>query len=161
MEAVVRNTHRPQAPDGGEGSDTVWGVRGVMARDILPEEPAERRRRRRLYALRAMDRLGLLGEEDLIPTLAGRPQLRWLADERGARWAVLTELGRIGEPGVFEEAVEWTLENRPRPEESKAYVCRLKSGARRREGRKGGVGRRLPGAGHGRRDDVALGCASP
>ena len=96
------------------------GARGVMAKEILPEEPAERRRRSRLYVLRAMDRLGLLGEENLIPTLARRPALRWLADEWGARWGVLTELGRIGEPGAFEEAVRWALENRPCPEEAKA-----------------------------------------
>jgi hypothetical protein len=44
-----------------------------------------------------MERLGLLEEENLISALAGRPDLRWLADERGARWAVLAELGRIGE----------------------------------------------------------------
>ncbi len=112
-----------------------------MSKGILPEGPDERRRRRRLCALRALDRLGLLGEENLIPTLARRPALRWLADERGARWGVLTELGRIGEPGMFEEAVEWALENRPRPEEAKAYVCRSRSGAIRsagagREGRR-------------------------
>jgi hypothetical protein len=69
-----------------------------------------------------MDRLGLLGEENLIPTLARRPQLRWLADEDRARWAVLTELGRIGEPEAFEEAVEWVLENRPSPEQAKTYI---------------------------------------
>jgi hypothetical protein len=99
-----------------------------MAKDILPEGPTERRRRSRLYALRAMDRLGLLGEEALITSLARRPALRWLADERGARWGILTELGRIGEPEAFEAAVEWTLEKRPRPEEAKAYVCRLRAG---------------------------------
>ena len=96
--------------------------------------PAERCRRSRLCALRAMDRLGLLGEENLIPTLARRPDLRWLADEGGARWAVLTELGRIGAPAAFEEAVEWALENRPRPEEAKAYICHLRSGAIRPAG---------------------------
>ena len=86
MEAalLVRDARRPEA-SGGESSDAVWGVRGVMAKDILPEEPDERRRRRRLYALRAMDRLGLLGEENLIATLSRRPALRWLADEEGAR----------------------------------------------------------------------------
>lgn len=52
-----------------------------MPKDGSPEGPAERRRRSRLYALRAMDRLGLLGEGNLIPTLARRPQLKWLADE--------------------------------------------------------------------------------
>ncbi len=85
--------------------------------------------RRRLYALRAMDRLGLLGEENMIPTLAGRPRLRWLADEGGARWEVLTELGRIGEPGAFEEAVEWVLKTRPQTEQAKLYICRFRSGA--------------------------------
>ncbi len=99
-----------------------------MAKDILPEEPAERRRRRRLYALRAMDRLGLLDEEHLIPTLARRPALRWLADEGRARWGVLIELGRIGEPETFEAAVEWALENRPRSEEAKAYIRLFRAG---------------------------------
>ena len=99
-----------------------------MSNGILPEGPDERRRRRRLCALRALDRLGLLGEENLIPTLARRPALRWLADEGGARWDVLIELGRIGEPGAFEEAVRWALENRPCTEEAKAYVWRLRSG---------------------------------
>ncbi|HEV2742742.1 MAG TPA: hypothetical protein VGV91_06280 [Rubrobacter sp.] len=100
-----------------------------MAKDILPDGPAERRRRSRLRALRAVDRLGLLGEGNLIVSLAARPRLRWLADEEGARWAVLTELGRIGDPQAFEEAVEWALENRPRPEVEAAYVRRLSSGA--------------------------------
>ncbi len=100
-----------------------------MNKDILPGDPKERRMRGRMRALRAADRLGLLGEGDLIATLARRPALRWLADENGARWAVLAELGRIGEPGAFEKSVEWALENRPRPEEVRAYVCRLKDGA--------------------------------
>jgi hypothetical protein len=98
-----------------------------MSKDILPEDPAALRRRSRLCALRAMDRLGLLGEENLIPTLARRPQLRWLADEDGARWAVLTELGRIGEPEAFEEAVEWVLENHPSPEEAKTFIRRFRA----------------------------------
>ena len=77
-----------------------------MITDILPGGPDKWRRRRRLHALRAMNRLGLLGDENLITGLARRPALRWLANERGARWDVLAELGRIGEPGAFEEAVE-------------------------------------------------------
>jgi hypothetical protein len=130
---LVRDARRPEASDGGS-SEAVWGVRGVMAKDILPEEPAQRRRRRRLYALRAMDRLGLLGEEKLIATLARRPALRWLADEEGARWGVLTELGRIGEPEAFEQAVRWVLENRPHTEEAKAYICRFRSATIRPRG---------------------------
>jgi hypothetical protein len=75
-----------------------------------------------MRALRAMERLGLLGKESLIPTLAERPDLRWLADELGARWAVLAELGRIGERGAFDEAVEWALEAHPQPYKARAYV---------------------------------------
>jgi len=114
-----------------------------MGKDILPAEPAERRRRSRLCALRALDRLGLLGEEDLITSLARRPALRWLVDERGARWDILTELGRIGEPEAFEAAVEWTLENRPRPEQLRTYLRRVRSGAIRRPASAGSTGRRL------------------
>jgi nucleotide-binding universal stress UspA family protein len=112
-----------------------------MVKDILPDQPEERRKRSRLCALRAMDRLGLLGEENLIPTLARRPDLRWLADEGGARWAVLTELGRIGESGAFEEAVEWALENQPSLEEATAYIRRFRL-RRYRPAGSSGVGRR-------------------
>jgi hypothetical protein len=113
---------------GRESSDAVWGVRGILTKDILPDRLADHRRRSRRCALRAMDRLGLLGEENLIPTLARRPQLRWLADEEGARWDILAELGRIGVPDTFEEAVGWAPENRPSPEEAKTYIryCRVR-----------------------------------
>src|SRR5919107_567479 len=87
-----------------------------------------RRMRRRFCALRAMERLGLLGEENLIPTLTRRPELRWLANEEGARWDVLAELGRIGDRGAFEEAVAWTLQNRPTPEQAGVHVRRLRAG---------------------------------
>ncbi len=134
MEVALRDARRPQAEAPERGTpDAVWGVRGIMDKDILPSAPAERRRRSRLCALRAMDRLGLLGEENLIPTLTRRPALRWLADEGGAKWDVLTELGRIGEPEAFEEAAEWVLENRPRSEQVRAYVCRLRFGSIRSE----------------------------
>ena len=79
--------------------------------------------------MRAMDRLVLLGEENLIPTLARRPELRWLADEEGARWAILAQLGRIGAPEAFEEAVAWALETRPSPEQARIHVWRLRAGA--------------------------------
>jgi hypothetical protein len=102
-----------------------------MAKDILPDDPEERRRRSRLYALRAVDRLGLLGEGNLLAALERRPRLRWLADEEGARWGVLKELGRIGDPEAFEQAVDWALQARPTPEEAGAYVRRLRSGAER------------------------------
>jgi hypothetical protein len=88
----------------------------------------------------------MLGEENLIPTLARKPQLRWLADEEGARWAVLAELGRIGEPDTFEEAVGWVLENRPSPEEAQTYIRRIRACSRRPHGA-GSVGRGIdPGA---------------
>jgi hypothetical protein len=125
MEAALKGALRPEAPD-GRGSGAVWGVTGVMSKDILPDDPAERRMRSRLCALRAMDRLELLGEENLIPTLARRPELRWLADEGGARWAVLTELGRIGAPEAFDDAVKWALENRPSLEVARAYIRRFR-----------------------------------
>ena len=131
MEAITGQVSRTEAHEGGQNSDAVWGVGGVMAKDILPEGPAERRRRGRLYALRAADRLGLLGEGNLLAALGRRPRLRWLADEEGARWAVLAQLGRIGDPVAFERAVEWALETRPRPEEAAAHVRRLRSGAGR------------------------------
>jgi hypothetical protein len=129
-EAARWQAARPEA-SAGENADAVWGVRGLMAKGILPEGPSEQRRRSRLCALRAMDRLGLLGEGNLLAALGRRPRLRWLADEEGARWAVLAELGRIGELGAFEQAVEWALQNRPCPEEARAYVRRLRSGAER------------------------------
>ena len=67
------------------GQDAVWGVTGIMAETIVPDGPKQRRTRRRMRALRAMERLGLLEEENLIPTLARTPDLRWLAEERGGR----------------------------------------------------------------------------
>ena len=102
-----------------------------MAKDILPDGPTEQRMRSRLCALRAVDRLGLLGEGELLAALGRRPRLRWLFDEEGARWAVLAQLGRIGDPEAFEKAVEWALQARPSPEETRAYVRRLRSGAER------------------------------
>ena len=130
IEALTRQVSRPEAPV-GKNPDAVWGVRGLMAKDILPDDPEERRRRGRMCALKAVDRLGMLGEGNLLAALGRRPRLRWLADEEGARWAVLAELGRIGDPGAFERAVEWALQNRPGPEEAAAYVRRLRSGAER------------------------------
>ena len=72
---------RPRTEEGGQ--DAVWGITGIMAETIVPDGPKQRRTRRRMRALRAIERLGLL-EENLISALAGRPDLRWLADERGA-----------------------------------------------------------------------------
>jgi len=150
MELLRSEADRAGAYD-RENHDAVWGVRGIMAKDILPDRRADRRKRSRLCALRTMDRLGLLGEKNMIPTLARRPELRWLEDEEGARWAVLTELGRIGESGAFEEAVEWALENRPSLEETSAYIRRF----RLRRHRPVGTSR------VGRRPEAKAGSAEP
>jgi hypothetical protein len=145
MESVRSEADRPEAYDGAS-LDPAWESRGIMAKDILPDRPPDRRRRSRLCALRAMDRLGMLGEENLLPTLARRPHLRWLADEEGARWDILRELGRIGDPDTFEDAVEWMLENHPSPEEAKTYIHRRRACARRPDDARS-VGRRIdPGA---------------
>ena len=130
MGATHSDARLPEAPYDGGRPEAAWGVAGLLAEAILPDRPSERRYRRRLCALRAMERLGLLGEENLIPTLAARPQLRWLADEEGARWDVLGQLGRIGDPGTFEEAVAWALQNRPSPEQAGAHIRCLRAGER-------------------------------
>lgn len=109
------------------GADLNAGLEAI-AGDILPGDSAERRRRRRLYALRAMERLGLLGEA-LVPTLSRRPGLRWLADEQGARVDILTELGRIRDPSTFEAAVAWVAENRPHTDAARARVRLVRTGA--------------------------------
>ena len=126
---VTRTDALPvEDPGTGGGPDEAWGVAALGAKDILPGGPGEHRRRNRLYALRAMDRLGVLGEEDLIAALAARPDLRWLVDEGGARWGVLIELGRIREPGKFQAAVEWVLSTRPRTEEARARIRLFRAG---------------------------------
>jgi hypothetical protein len=150
MELLHSEADRPEAYD-REDHDAVWRVRRIMVKDIVPDRPANRRSRSRLCVLRVVDRLGLLGEENMIPTLARRPDLRWLADEEGARWAILTEPGRIGESGAFEEAVEWALEDRPSLEEAKTYIRRL----RLRRHRPAGTNR------VGKRPDAKAGGAEP
>ena len=109
-----------------------------MVTDILPSGPSERRRRDRLYALRALDRLGLLGEENLVTTLTNTPALRWLADEAGARWGILRELGRIREPRAFEAAVRWVIEARPHTERAEIEIRRFRVGAIRPAGSSAG-----------------------
>jgi hypothetical protein len=124
----LKGADLPEASDvGRESPYVVWEVGQIAAEDILPSRPEHHRIRRRMRALRAMDRLGLIGEEYLIPALAARPELRWLVDEQGARWDVLAELGRIGRGGAFEEAVEWTLGTHPRPDEARAHILGVRS----------------------------------
>jgi hypothetical protein len=82
----------------------------------------------RLYALRAMDRLGLLEDGKLREALAEKPALDWLVSEEGARWAILAELGRIRDSGAFDTAVRWVLEYRPRTKEAVARIRRFRIG---------------------------------
>ncbi len=82
----------------------------------------------RLYALRAMDRLGLLEDGKLGAALADRPALEWLVSEEGARWAILAELGRIRDPGAFDTAVRLVLEYRPKTKEAVAEIRRFRTG---------------------------------
>jgi hypothetical protein len=103
---------------------------GALATDILPGGTEAHRRRNRLYALRAMDRLGLLEEGALVRALDSRPALRWLVDEDGARWGILTELGRIRDPESFDFAVRWVLENRPKTKEATTEIRQLRRGTR-------------------------------
>jgi hypothetical protein len=124
MQAVPEDTRRAETIDRGS---PVAAVSGVMLEDILPNTPRERRKRNRLYAFRAMDRLGLLGEENLIPTLASRPELRWLVDEQGARWEVLSELGRIREPERFQVAVAWVVKTRPKTKEATIKIRQFRA----------------------------------
>lgn len=124
MEAHIAAIRRHEV---NAGVDLDAGLEAI-AGDILPGDRAECRRRRRLYALRAMERLGLLGGE-LLPTLSRRPDLRWLADEHGARVDVLTELGRIRDPETFEAAVAWVLEQRPRTGEARARLRLVRAGS--------------------------------
>lgn len=144
MRATHRGIRLPVDSRDGGHPDVAWGVGELMAEDILPDRPTERRKRRRFCAMRAMERLGLLGEENLIPTLCARPKLRRLADEEGARWDVLAELGRIGDPATFDEAVVWTLKNRPSPEQAGVHVPRLRAGEREASEARGGPRRLRP-----------------
>ncbi len=129
VRVAPKEVHGSEASDGGGNPDEVWGGRGIMAKDILPDDPSECSKRYRLRVVRTMDRLELLDEANLTPTLTKKPEMRWLVDATGARWDILAELGRIGEKDTFEEALRWVLQNRPGPEKARAYVCRLKLGA--------------------------------
>ena len=67
-----------------------------------------------------------------MPIIQADHRAPWFAgaslriDEEGARWSLFRKLGRIGERGAFEEAVAWTLENQPEPDEAKAYIRRFR-----------------------------------
>jgi hypothetical protein len=103
-----------------------------MADGALASGPKSRRRTQsRLYALRAMERLGLVGDGELKRALVERPALRWLVDEKGARWGILAELGRIRDREEFDAAVRWVLEYQPRTKEAVAEIRRFRTGKSR------------------------------
>lgn len=87
-----------------------------------------RRVQNRLYALRAMERLGLLDDSQLRQVLVDRPALRWLVDEEGARWGILTELGRIKNPEKFHVMVGWVLKCRPKTKEAVRRIRHFRTG---------------------------------
>ena len=78
-----------------------------MAETIVPDGPKQRRTRRRMRVLRAMERLGLLGEENLISTLAGSPDLRWLAEERGGLCSQSSAASARGKPSIRPSSGRW------------------------------------------------------
>jgi hypothetical protein len=85
MVAVSKSKGRPKTLDDGE----LASAGEVMADGPLASGPKSRRRTQsRLHALRAMERLGLVGDGELKRALVERPALRWLVDEKGARWGI-------------------------------------------------------------------------
>ena len=99
-----------------------------MANGVLSGAKSCRQAQNRLYALRALERLGLLGNYELERALAERSALRWLVDEDGARWGILAELGRIRDLDKFDAAVAWVLGHRPKTEEAVARIRPFRTG---------------------------------
>lgn len=118
-----KSRDHPKAFDDGE----LASAAEAMANGVLVSVPKSRRQmQNRLYALRAMERLGLLGDGELEQALADRPALRWLVNEEGARWGILAELGRIREPEKFDVAVAWVLGRQPKTREAVARLRRFR-----------------------------------
>jgi hypothetical protein len=66
--------------------EDVGAAASAMADGVLASVPKSRRRMQdRLYALRALERLGLLGDNELKQALADKPAIKWLVDVDGAR----------------------------------------------------------------------------
>ncbi len=124
MEVLHKSSGRFKVFD----DENVSAAASAMAEGILASVPKSRRQmQNRLYALRALERLGLLGDGELRQALADRPALRWLVCEEGARWGILAELGRIRDLEKFEAAVAWVLEHRPKTKEAVARIRRLRT----------------------------------
>jgi hypothetical protein len=125
MEAVSKSRGRPKVFD-----EDLAAAASAIADGVLPNSSLKSRRQmqNRLYALRAMERLGLLEEGELEQALAERPALRWLVNEEGARWGILAELGRIRNLEKFDAAVWWVLEHRPKTKEAVAQLRHFRFG---------------------------------
>ncbi len=128
MEVLHKSSDRPKVFDDGDlASATEAMADGVFS----GSKKTRRQTQNRLYALRALERLGLLGNRELKRVLTGRPALRWLVDEDGARWGILAELGRIRDLDKFDAAVAWVLEHRPKTEEAVARIRPFRIGKSR------------------------------
>jgi len=109
--------------------EDVAAAASAMADGVLASVPKSRRRMQdRLYALRALERLGLLGDNELEQALADRPALKWLVDVDGARWGILAELGRIRNLEKFDAAVAWVLEHQPKTKEAVRQIRLFRMG---------------------------------
>ncbi len=125
MEVLHKSSGRFKVFD----DENVSAAASAMADGVLARVPKScRQMQNRLYALRALERLGLLGDSELRQALADRPALRWLVCEDGARWGILAELGRIRGLEKFEAAVAWVLEHRPKTKEAVAWIRLFRTG---------------------------------
>jgi len=129
MEVVSKSRGRPKVFD----NEDLAAAASAMENGVLPSSSPKSRRQmqNRLYALRAMERLGLLEEGELEQALADRPALRWLVNEEGARWGILAELGRIRDLEKFDASVAWVLEHRPKTKEAVTRIRHLRTGKSR------------------------------
>lgn len=124
MEALHKSSDRPKVFDDGD----LTSATEAIADGVFSGSKSSRRTQNRLYAVRALERLGLLDDDKLKQALADRPALRWLVNEEGARWGILVELGRIRDPENFDGAVTWVLEHRPKSKDAVARIRRFRAG---------------------------------
>jgi hypothetical protein len=124
MEVLHKSGGRPKVFDDRD----LDSATEAMADGVFSGSKKSRQTQNRLCAIRALERLGLLGDDKLKQALADRPALRWLVDEEGARWGILVELGRIRDPEKFSVAVAWILEHRPKTKEAVARIRRFRAG---------------------------------
>jgi hypothetical protein len=127
MEALHKSSSRPKVFDDRD----LASATEAMADGVLSGTKSRRQMQNRLYALRALERLGFLGNHELKQALVERPALRWLVDEEGARWGILAELGRIRDLEKFDAAVAWVLEHQPRTKEAVARIRLFRTGKSR------------------------------